>query len=34
MTAPEVNGTFKGLGLPATVLQKIYTTNAKTMYGI
>lgn len=34
MTAPEVNGTFKGLGLPASVLQKIYATNAKTMYGI
>ena len=34
MTAPEVNGTFKGLGLPPSVLQKIYTTNAKNTYRI
>ena len=34
MTAPEVNGTFKGLGLPPFVLQKIYTTNAKNTYRI
>ena len=34
ITAPEVKGAFKGLGLPPSVLRKIYTTNAKNTYRI
>lgn len=34
ITIPEVKGTFKGLGLPPTVLQKIHHTNAKRKYRI
>jgi len=34
MSVPEVKGVFKGLGLPKTVLQKIYYSNAAKTYNI
>jgi len=34
MTAPEVTGRFKGLGLPQNVLQKIFHNNAKDTYNM
>ncbi len=33
MTAPEFQGSFKGLDLPEEVVQKIFVDNAKKMYG-
>jgi len=32
MTVPKVNGRFRGLELPATVVEKIYSTNAPKTY--
>jgi hypothetical protein len=34
MTAPEVNGDFKGLQLPKEVIDKIYYKNAVTWFRI
>ncbi|ASV29189.1 amidohydrolase family protein [Maribacter cobaltidurans] len=34
MKVPEVDGSFRGLGLPSTVLDKIFNSNAKKTYGI
>ncbi|WP_419213583.1 amidohydrolase family protein [Maribacter sp. X9] len=34
MQVPEVDGSFRGLGLPSTVLDKIFNSNAKKTYGI
>ncbi|SDF04639.1 Amidohydrolase [Pricia antarctica] len=34
ITVPEIKGTFKGLGLPPTILQKIFHANAKRTYKI